>query len=162
MFIGRLSSSFLLLAAGCMVRDLWLGKAPEYAKGAFLLVAGIGAVSVYAQFIIPKTGMRVKQFKPRSRIVRTCLFTCNILAFGCVVFFIVAERQLSHPMLVFLVGAAVWSCVELVLLYPEIRRSRRDQRRNADLAAEEWERLEREGGEKPLQGVSDRRTSADL
>jgi hypothetical protein len=156
------SSAFLFLGVAFLVRDLWLGVAPDYAKGAVLLVLSIGATSLFTQFLIPKTGKRIKQLKPRSRIARTCLFIWDILAYVGVIFFIVVEKQLAHSMLVLLIGAAVLLCLALALLLSGMRQRRRDYQRNADLAAEEWERLEREAGEKPEQGASGCQTSEDL
>ncbi len=138
----------LFLTAAFAARGWWLGEASYLRIVPMILV--ISSIWLpFVWFVVPVTGRRVKgRVFPHSGKVRFLSFVGSAISFTATFLFIAVAEKLSAAIVFIITLLVVWG-VRLLIRLPEIREMRRQQRDyqpNVAAAAEEWERLEREGG----------------
>ena len=140
-------SSAILLFMGAVAISGWPLKQSEYLQVAAFVALGVATLWPLSRFQIPKNGIRIKSFLPRSRFARILYYIYCALTLISTFVILVAGQQVRIPAIRVWILMAMWGLVGLVAAYPFFYRSRRDCHRIVAAAAEEWERLERQYGQ---------------
>ena len=142
------SSVFLFAAAAFAARGWWLGEKSSLGMALFVFVFGLILWPPYVWFTIPAKGQRITgRMNLRSIGARPLWFVGLAMLYAATFLLIAVVKKLSTAILISLGIDLAFLAVWLLIRLPELRKQRRDHQRDINAAAEEWERLEREGGD---------------